>query len=718
MEQILQDLKQGHIQVVSTPLPNVQPNHVLIQTTVSLLSAGTERMLLNFGKASILGKIKQQPDKVKEVLAKIKTDGVATTLSAVKHKLDEPLQLGYCNVGCVIAVGSGVSEFSIGDRVLSNGPHVEIAHVGKNLCAKIPDNVSDEEAVFGVLGSIGLQGIRLAKPSLGETFVVMGLGLVGLLTAQLLKANGCRVIGTDFSTSRCALANSLGVHAIDLSEGIDPIQAANDFSRGNGVDGVLITASTKSSDPVHQAATMCRKRGRIVLVGVTGLELSRADFYEKELSFQVSCSYGPGRYDMAYEKKGQDYPLGFVRWTEQRNMVAVLDMLSNKNLQTADLVTHRVAFDQAESAYELLQNPLALGILLTYPRKSISVPKTIQLQSSQVDFQKQKVNVACLGAGNYASRMLLPAFKAANARFHTVISSQGLSSTLVGKSHDFRYASTDIMAALENPEINTMLIATRHDLHAEQTMQALQAGKHVFVEKPLALHQKELDALKDCIGELNSKKEGAMPKLMVGFNRRFSPHVQKIMALLKTQNGPKNMIMTVNAGFIPKDHWTQDVSVGGGRLLGEACHFIDLLRYIAGAPIIDAYCSTIPAERSHMHADENCMIVLRFSDGSQGAIHYLANGHKLVSKEQLTVYVNGKVLQLDNFRKLKGFGFSGFSKMHLFRQDKGQACCAKAFVQSVENGKESPIPLDQLLEVTQVCLDLHQSILSKDAHVK
>ena len=711
MNQVLQDLKTGDVSLINSPLPAVKSNYLLIQTSVSLLSSGTERMLLNFGKAGLLGKVRQQPEKVKEVIQKIKTDGLITTLDAVKSKLEQPLALGYCNVGKVLAVGSGVSGFEVGDRVLSNGAHAEVVHIGKNLCVKIPNEVSDEEAVFGVLGSIGLEGIRLAGPTLGETFVVIGLGLIGLLTAQLLKAQGCRVLGVEFDASRCQLANSFGIATANPSQGEDPVAIAGSFSRGCGVDGVLITASTESNEPVHQAATMCRQRGRIVLVGVTGLELSRADFYKKELSFQVSCSYGPGRYDAAYEEKGQDYPFGFVRWTEQRNMVAVLDMMAQGQLDVKPFITHRFNFSEAPKAYEKLEDRSALGILLCYPTETIEHARTIKL-INQNNLPARNVVLACLGAGNYASRMLIPAFKAAHAQLHTIVSSQGLTSSIVGRKNGFQYASTDDSSVLINAEINTIAVATRHDLHAAQTIQALNAGKNVFVEKPLAISHEQLAEIQTCYQNL-SESGKALPKLMVGFNRRFAPHSQKIQSLLSTLHAPKNMVMTVNAGYIPKEHWTQDPEVGGGRLLGEACHFVDLLRFFAGSKIVDMQCSHLSGPANTMAVDENVTIDLNFEDGSQGTVHYFANGHKGFPKERLEIFSSGKIIQLDNFIKMKAYGFKGFTKMNFWRQDKGQKNCVQAFVNSVEKGISSPISFDELIEVNAACLTLRSMLMEK-----
>ncbi|MGH8082847.1 MAG: zinc-dependent alcohol dehydrogenase, partial [Lysobacter sp.] len=430
MQQVLQNLRDGSTEVADVPAPSLRRGHLLIRSHVTLVSAGTERMLVEFGKANMLQKARQQPDKVRMVLEKIRTDGLAPTLDAVRSKLDQPLALGYCNVGTVIGIGPGVTGFELGDRVASNGKHAEVVAVPVNLCAKIPDEVDDESAAFTVLSAIALQGIRLVQPTLGETVVVTGLGLIGLVTVQLLRAHGCRVIGIDFDPAKLALARSYGAHTVDLSKGEDPLAAAHSFSRGRGVDAVLITASTKSNEPVSQAAHMCRKRGRIVLVGVTGLELSRADFYEKELSFQVSCSYGPGRYDASYEERGNDYPVAFVRWTEQRNFEAVLDMMASRALDARELVSHRYGIAEAEQAYAVLGGgEPSLGIMLDYRRGEEmpddlirrKVPLPLKPAVREVPSDVDGAGVAFIGAGNYAGRVLIPAFVKSGAKLHTVV---------------------------------------------------------------------------------------------------------------------------------------------------------------------------------------------------------------------------------------------------------------------------------------------------------
>ncbi|MHC3122496.1 bi-domain-containing oxidoreductase [Acinetobacter sp. GN11] len=704
MKQILQDMANGGTTVTEAPVPQCSKGHLLISTTTSLISAGTERMLVGFGKASLIDKARQQPEKVKMVLEKVQTDGLLTTYDAVKSKLAQPLALGYCNVGVVQEVGAGVDGFQVGDRVVSNGPHADMVKVPKNLCAKIPDNVDDESASFAVVASIGLQGIRLAQPTLGESFVVTGAGLIGLLTIQMLRANGCRVLAIDFDQSKLELAKKIGAEICNPGKGEDPVAAGLAFSRGVGVDGVIITASTKVSDPVTQAARMSRKRGRIILVGVTGLELNRADFYEKELSFQVSCSYGPGRYDAEYEEKGNDYPVGFVRWTEQRNFIAVLDMLAAGTLNVEPLITERFQFEDAPKAYNALtEDKSGLGLLLKYTSPVESrLEKRVVLRP--ISIEPKNAVVGFIGAGNYASRILIPAFKKASSQLHTIVTSGGINGVIHGEKTGFSEASTDIEGLLNNKDINTVAIATRHNSHAYFVEKVLSAGKNVFVEKPLALTYEEIEKVEAVYNHNIHSNQYA--RVMVGFNRRFSPQVQKMKALLNTVKEPKSFIMTMNAGAIPADHWTQDNAVGGGRIIGEACHFIDLMRFLAGSKIVSVQARRMGETDAVQVLEDKASITLGFEDGSFGTIFYLANGASNFPKERVEVFTAGRVLQLDNFRKLKAFGWPGFNKMNLWRQDKGQDACAAAFVESIRNGKETPIPADEIFEVARVTIQV------------
>ncbi len=704
MKQIMQDMSSGETRVIEAPIPQMSENHLLIETSISLISTGTERMLVDFGKANMLQKVRQQPDKVRQVLEKVQTDGLMTTVEAVRSKLGQPLPLGYCNVGRVINADAGITHLQQGDRVVSNGPHADIVRVPKNLTAKIPDSVSDETASFTVVAAIGLQGIRLAQPSLGEAFVVTGVGLIGLLTVQMLRAQGCRVLAIDFDAAKLELAKAFGAETCNPGTGEDPVAAGIAFSRGRGVDGVIITASTKSSDPVSQAAKMSRQRARIVLVGVTGLDLSRADFYEKELSFQVSCSYGPGRYDPAYEEDGQDYPYGLVRWTEQRNFEAALDLMASGQIDVSRLVTHRFAFESAVDAYQVLvEDKAALGIILNYdhPKGDARQVSSVILRSPTNTTANKNPIVGVIGAGNYSSRVLIPAFKAAGARLHSVASSGGVSSVIHGTKNDFEMATSDTDKLINGAETNIIVIATRHNTHAKLTEQGLRAGKHVFVEKPLALNSNDLTLLETA----HAETDGLM---LVGFNRRFAPQVQKIKQLLSTISAPKTFTMTMNAGAIPGDHWTQSLEVGGGRILGEACHYVDLMRFLVGAPITSVQARRMGRTAAEPIVEDKAVIVLGFADGSFGTIHYLANGGAAFPKERIEVFVQGRTLQLDNFLKLTGFNWPGFRKMSSMRQDKGQNACVQAFLDAIREGGPSPIPAEELFEVARVTLEVSQ----------
>ena len=704
MRQILQNLRSGETLVAELPCPTVAAGQLLIRSSVSLISAGTERMLLDFGRAGLVDKARQQPDKVAAVLSKVKTDGLFPTLDAVKTKLDQAMPLGYANAGVVLAVGAGVPDFAVGDRVVSNGPHAEVVRVPHRLCAKIPEGVSFEEAAFTVVGAIGLQGIRLLEPSLGERVVVIGLGLIGLMTVQMLRANGCAVLGIDLDQDRCALAAATGAQVACIGTGEDPLAAAAAFSSGDGVDGVVVTAATRSSEPMTQAAQMCRKRGRIVLVGSTGLELKRTDFYKKELSFTVSCSYGPGRYDDSYELAGHDYPAAFVRWTEQRNFSAVLDLLAAGRLDVGSLITHRSALAEAPTIYEAIatREPV-LGALLIYPEPETGDEADLRAVTLGLDDSPRPAgsgSVGLIGAGNFASAVLAPGLAAAGAKLHTVASSGGVSGAHLGRKFGFAQTTTDTAVIFGDPDIDTVVVSTRHGSHARLTEQGLRAGKAVFVEKPLAMSHEELDGISSALAETDS------PMLMVGFNRRFAPQVQKMVELLSSVAEPKSLVMLVNAGVIPKESWVHDEAIGGGRILGEGCHFIDLLRFLVGAPIKSWQAECLGDVPGLDISEDKATITLRFEDGSMGTVHYLGSGHKSFPKERLTVLCAGRVLELDNFTSLRGWGWPKFKKMSLRRQDKGHRAEIQAFMDAVRDGGSPPIPHDELIEVSRVTLEV------------
>ncbi len=692
MRQVLQDLRSGQTRVADLPAPGCRDGCVLIQTSRTLISAGTERMLVEFGRASLLSKARSQPEKVKQVLDKIKTDGLLPTIEAVFNKLDEPLPLGYCNAGVVLEVGRGVRGIAAGDRVASNGPHAEIVCVPKNLCTKIPDGVTDEQAAFTVLSSVALQGIRLVGASFGEKVIVFGLGLVGLVTVQLLRASGCDVLGVDVNPERLKLAANYGALTVQAGGDGNPVTVAGAWTEGRGADAVLITASAKTDEIVHQAAEMCRKRGRIVLVGVVGLNLRRGDFYQKELTFQVSCSYGPGRYDDSYELDGLDYPYGFVRWTEQRNFRAVLSAMKAGCLVVDDLITHRMPQREAGAAYEKIctDREGALGVILTYPTEVAEV-RQVTVASAKAPPAGEPV-ISVIGAGNFAKMTLMPALSRTEARLAYVADLDGMAAEHVAKKFRVSKAVTDHRLILEDEHVNAVIIATDHSAHAKLVCEALLAGKHVFVEKPLAMNVDELKQIMQAAAEHPDRQ------LMVGFNRRFSRHTERIRQLLTGRGQPVAMNMTVNAGIVPPEHWVHDPARGGGRIIGEACHFIDLMVHLS-----DSRVATVAAAmmgRGVAIHEDKMSITLGFEDGSVGTVNYFGNGPKSYPKETLEVFSDGRALKLDNFRRLRGFGFKSFRDYRSSRQDKGHSAEFAAFVNRVGAGGGPLIPLDELVNVT------------------
>lgn len=689
MKQIIQDLKKGNTILEEVPTPLVKPGTLLIRTTKSLVSLGTERMLVEFGKAGFIEKAKQQPDKVKQVLDKMKAEGVIPTLEAVFNKLNQPLPLGYCNVGIVEEVGKGVYSFKVGDRVASNGNHAEFVCVPENLCAKIQDNVSDEEAAFTVIGSIGLEGIRLCNPTFGETIVVVGLGLIGLVTAELLRANGCKVIGYDFDQQKVDMAISKGITAFNPAKGTDPVKFVKDATSGVGADGVIITASNKSDEIIQQSAEMSRQRGRVVLVGVIGLNIRRDDFYKKELTFQVSCSYGPGRYDENYEQKGQDYPIGYVRWTEKRNFEAILQAISSGQLNVKPLITEQVPLEEYDQIYSDMRKAGSIASILDYSKDS---KKVNSVKVHEREFRGSKGVFGIIGAGNFTSSTIIPGMKATDAYLKYIASAGGLSAKNMAKKGNISIATSDYKEILNDEDVDTAMITTRHNLHASMTIEALKAGKNVFVEKPLCLNVEELEQI---VIAREERPKQSVPIVVVGFNRRFAPLAIKMKKQLG--EGPKNIIATMNAGFIPPEVWVHDLEIGGGRIIGEACHYIDLCTYLAGSKV-KSVCMNSMGTNPKENTD-NASILLKYENGTNAVINYFANGSKAYSKERIEAYTQEKTLIIDNWRTLKGFGIKGFSKQKT-KLDKGHKNQFKMFVESVQNGKEL-IPFDEIVNTTK-----------------
>lgn len=708
MKQIIQNLKTGETALEEIPVPKAGQGQLLIKTSHSLVSLGTEKMLVEFSKSNLLQKAKQQPDKVKQVLDKIKTDGLLPTLENVFKRLEEPLPLGYCNVGQVVEVGNGVSGFSIGDVVASNGKHAEYVCVPEKLVVKVPENVSREEAAFTVIGSISLQGIRLCNPTFGETIVVYGLGLVGLLAVQMLMANGCDVIGIDIDESKCAMAKKWGAKVINPTNGDDPVKKVMEMTSG-GTDGVLITASAKNHDIVSNAAKMSRKRGRIILVGVIGLNLNRAEFYEKELTFQVSCSYGPGRYDDDYEKKGIDYPLPFVRWTEKRNFEAILGAINKGSINVKDLISEIVELKDYQTIYNAIGRSGSIASILKYPEEQAALNKnsnTVVLGNGS--FAGAKAVTAFIGAGNFTKMTMLPALKDSGAIFKFIASSGGVSGTTLAKKYGFTHSTTDYANILEDKEVDTVFITTRHNSHAKLVNEALNAGKNVFVEKPLAINKEQLDGVIENY-QKQSKQQGH-PTIMVGFNRRFSPHSQSIKKAIGVNPGPLNIVATMNAGFIPPQVWVHDMEVGGGRIIGEACHYMDLCSYFAGSPIHSVCMSSMGTNMDER--TDNASILLKFENGSNAVINYFANGSKAYSKERFEVFSQERVFVLDNFRTTKAFGAKGFKNLKT-KINKGHKDQFHAYIQKIKNGGEPLIPLSEILNVTKASFAALQSLKEK-----
>lgn len=715
MKQLIQSLKNGETLLEEVPAPLAGPGEVLIRTSCSLVSKGTEKMLVDFGKAGWISKARQQPDKVKQVLDKIAAEGLLPTLENVFRKLDQPIPLGYCNVGQVIAVGSGITDLRPGDRVVSNGSHAEIVAVPRNLVARIPDSVSDEQAVFTVIGAIGLQGIRLCEPSFGETIVVMGLGLIGLITAQLLRAQGCRVIGIDIDSQKTALAASWGIHTLTATDSSTVPKEVMTLTNGIGADGVIITASAQGNELITQAATMSRKRGRIILVGVVGLHLNRADFYHKELRFQVSCSYGPGRYDEAFEQKGLDYPIAYVRWTEQRNFEAILQAIADGGLKVDDLISERVPFQEYHRIYQHLDTSSTIASILVYDDKAdlslsnseVSFTRSAHSSITSRSFTPTSGHIGIIGAGNFTKMTVMPILKRLRAPIKTIISAGGLNAAQVARTYGIPFTNTDAETVWNDPDISATILTTRHNRHAEEVIRSLETGKHVFVEKPLAISRPTLEAVAQAYFSAQTHQDHA-PSLTVGFNRRWSPHSLLVKSHLKDQ--AVNIIASMNAGFIPAGHWVHDLEVGGGRILGEACHMIDLCSFLANAPVDEVMMSALG---NHPESTtDNAVIVLKMSNGSQATIHYFSNGSRAYPKERVEVHQLERSFVIDNFRHTQAYGVRSFRTLKT-KIDKGHQAQFKTWIERLQHGGEELIPFNSLYNTSEAALAALESLHTK-----
>lgn len=709
MKQVLQSYKTGALSVSDVPAPGIEPGAVLVHTRASLVSTGTERMVMDLAKKSLWGKAKARPDLVRKLMAKASRDGLMATVQAARRKLDAPLPLGYSSAGVVVAVGEGVEGVPLGARVACAGAkvanHAELNLIPQNLCALIPEGASDEAASFVTVGSIALQGVRQAAPTLGETFAVIGLGLIGQLAVQLLKANGCRVLGIDLDPRKVALAQQMGADRTVVRSG-DVAGVCAAFTNGRGVDGVVITAATSSNDPITLAGDLCRDRGRVVAVGAVGMDVPRRPYYDKEITLHQSRSYGPGRYDPVYEDLGMDYPIGYVRWTEKRNMEAFLQLCAEGRVNVDPLISHRFEIADAESAYKLIgaerpaEIPEPLGILLTYPTQTVP-ERTVQVKPS-VARKSGNVRVSFAGAGNFAAGVLIPALaESPNASLSVIASARGFTATHLASQYGFTAATTDF-EALVGENTDALVIATRHNLHAQQSSLALRAGKHVFVEKPLALDEEEL-------AQVLSAQAESGKILMAGFNRRFSPLAVQMESFFHGHRGPLVMHYRVNAGMLPADSWIYDPAIGGGRIIGEGCHFIDLMSFMTGAPAIEVYAKAI-APKAGVRADENVIITITYADGSIGSLHYVATGDAAAGKERLEVLGEGACAYLEDFRFLDLHRNGKPRYVRKLAQDKGHKAELTAFIAAIRNGGPPPIEISSLAATTRATFAAMKSL--------
>jgi predicted dehydrogenase/threonine dehydrogenase-like Zn-dependent dehydrogenase len=694
VQQVIQEIRSGKLSVAEIPAPLVQPGEVLIANVASVISAGTERMVIDLAKKSLLGKARERPDLVRRVIEKCRNEGLLTTFRQVREQLDAPLTMGYSSAGVVLASGPGVQHLKPGDRVASNGPHAEIVSVSKNLCAAVPENVDFDQAAFAVLGAIALHGVRLSGAKVGETVFVVGLGLIGQIAVGLLSAAGCRVIGTDLDAGKCDLAQRMGAELArhDLAG-----TTVESLTGGLGADAVLIAASTPSNAPIELAAAGVRKKGRVVLVGVVGLQLDRRPFYFKEAEFVVSCSYGPGRYDPEYEDRGHDYPAAYVRWTEQRNIQAVLELMGRGKLDLRPLISHRFPIDQAERAYELIErgNEPCLGVVLEYPRpQEQTQPHAVPLAPPK---HSDRPAVGVLGAGNFARLVLLPALRdCGRLRLATLCTAGGLSAVTSGRKLGFERATTDEGEIFDNPEIDAVVSITRHDLHARHVIRSIEAGKAIFVEKPLCLTEDELAQIERALAEAGDRA----PLLMVGFNRRFSPAAVEVRRFFTDTTSPLAVSIRFNAGPLPADHWLQDEAEGGGRIIGEACHGIDLATFLVGSPPVRVFAESIASPHAAATTDDQCFITLRHANGSISNVAYLAGGDKSFPKERIEVIGAGRVAVIDDFRTLTTCRAGRTTRAKFRSQDKGHRAEIAAFAQVLSAGGPAPISWVDLRSVT------------------
>jgi predicted dehydrogenase/threonine dehydrogenase-like Zn-dependent dehydrogenase len=711
--QIIQYQKTGEITVDELPAPKLRRGYLLVRNVFSLISAGTERSSVETAQASMVQKARMRPDLVRQVMDNVRREGLAATYSKVRDRLDNYKDLGYSSAGVVIE--SGVDDIKVGDRVACAGvgyaSHAEIISVPRNLVVKVPDEVGLDEASFTTVASIAMQGVRQADVRVGEQVVVIGLGLVGLLTAQLLKASGCRVLGMDVAPRNFNLALTLGCDRCVLSND-EAVAEVQSFTRGYGADAVVITAATKSDEPVELAIQFARKRGTVVAVGAVGMNIPRSPFYEKEVSFRMSCSYGPGRYDTNYEEGGQDYPLGFVRWTENRNMESVLDMMAQRKLNVGALITHRIPVEDGLRAYDIITGKIEepyLGIVIQYadPSTPIKLARRTDLRPSAAATARGKAALGFIGCGNFTQSTLMPPIQKLASRLRGLATGKPVNAKNIAKKYNFEFCATDTSEILHDKDVNLVFVTSRHDSHARYVSEALRAGKSVFVEKPPALNNEELDSILAAYEE--AERSGTSPLLMVGYNRRFSEPLLAIKKFYDKRTEPLAMHYRVNAGFIPATHWMQHPDQGN-RFIGEGGHFVDVMQFLCGALPTSVY-AVAPTDSARRYNHDNLQVSLTFADGSVGTIHYLANGSSVVEKEFLEVFGDSKTARMWNFKKIE-CAAGRKTTTTSFNGSKGHAEEMKAFIEGFESGAGSPISLDSLAATSRATFAALESLRS------
>ena len=674
MRQVLQNLKSGETLVADVPVPNCGPKHLLVQTVYSIVSPGTEKMLIDFSNRSLLGKALDQPDRVKEVLQKIKVDGLTTTIDAVQYKLNDLLPLGYCNVGRILECSQFALEqgFSVGDFVVSNGNHAEYVNVPCNLAVKLPtigetaDDPGLGDYALSILGAIALQGIRLADIQIGDKIAVYGCGFIGRIAIDILDAAGAEIYAIDSSGSALDKIRSKVTACVNSTDS-DVVSTISQLTDGRGVDRTIITASSKSNDILSTSAKICRTRGKVVLVGVIGNEFSRSDFFDKEISFQVSCSYGPGRYDTNYEENGQDYPYGYVRWTEKRNIEAIVDLIRRKKIIATEYMSGEIPFDQILTNYENLKDKSAYeNKLIKYcdePSSAKLITFNKEISKNQPTNSKPSLDVCFIGTGAYASKILAKAAIKSGFKINSAASSNGLSAWKFGRQFGIFSAASDVSSVLTDADTQMCFITTRHNSHFNLVMDALHNGKSVWCEKPLCLSMSELDKIADLSDTANRN-------VFVGFNRRESTHVKFIEKEMSRASGPIFMNYSINAGAIPSDHWVNDPKSGGGRFVGENCHFIDLAMYLINQPVLTASVTSFRSSLSMSIAD-NFATTIKFSDGSVATINYFTTGNKKIAKEEISLHRDGNSYEISNFTESRSMSLTRSKKHKTFKQDKG-----------------------------------------------